>query len=257
MLKGRTALVTGASSGIGPHIARHLHLEGVHLVLSARREDLLSELARELFGSRVVVADLGRREDVESLAAEAGEVGILVANAGIGSTGTVRRMDPATIDSMLEVNLRAPIMLSRLLLPGMVERGEGQVVLMASMAGQVTGAGAALYSATKSGLRAFGHALRDEVAGRGVGVSLISPYYVSEEGLFARAGGHAPGAVSPSRVARAVVEAIRNDRGEVTVAPFPLRLGARIPMAFPGVLHLGLTRRFASSSGITDAGDEG
>lgn len=244
-LSGRTVLLTGASSGLGPYIARRLHVEGARLVLSARRQELMDGLARELVGSRVVAADLSRREDVARLAQEAGEVDVLVANAGVRARGTLLRLDDAEIDTALEVNLRAPIVLTRRLLPLMVAQGSGHIVLIASMSGQVSTATRALYSATKFGLRGFGHGLRPEVAASGVGVSLVSPYFVSEAGMWAESGGRALGEVRPERVADAVVQAIRTNRSEITVAPLPIRVGARFPMAFPQLLHLGLARRMA------------
>src|SRR2546425_5446354 len=92
-LHGRTALLTGASSGIGPVIARRLHREGVRFVLSARRETELQLLARELVGSRVIVADLAHRGEAERLAAEAGPVDILVANAGVPVSGLLTDLE--------------------------------------------------------------------------------------------------------------------------------------------------------------------
>ena len=254
-LAGRTVLLTGASSGLGPYIARRLHVEGAHLVLSARRRDLLQELARELVGSRIVVADLAGRDEVARLAGEAGEVDVLVANAGVRGRSTVVGLDDAEIDTALDVNLRAPIILSRHLLPGMLARGSGHIVLMASMSGQVSTATRALYSATKFGLRGFGHGLRPEVAERGVGVSLVSPYFVSEAGMWAESGGRARGEVRPERVADAVVRAIRTNRSEITVAPLAVRVGARVPMAFPQLLHLGPARRMAAPTEPDDEGD--
>ena len=136
-LVGRTALLTGASSGLGPVIARRLHTEGVRFVLSARRRPELEGLARELVGSRVVVADLARRGEAERLATEAGPVDILIANAGVPVSGPLASLEVGEIDGGLEVNLRAAIVLTRLLLPAMLERSSGHVVLIASLAGQV------------------------------------------------------------------------------------------------------------------------
>jgi short-subunit dehydrogenase len=234
-LVGRTALLTGASSGLGPVIARRLHREGVRFVLSARREPELQRLARELVGSRVVVADLARRGEAERLAAEAGPVDILIANAGLPVSGLLTELEVAHIDHGLDVNLRSAIVLTRLLLPGMLERHAGHVVLMASVAGQMPGLRNSVYNATKFGLRGFGHALRLELRGTGVGASLISPSYVSEAGMWADAGQRSPFEVSPDRVAEAVVKAIREDSAEITVAPFVARFGGRFALVAPGL----------------------
>src|SRR5438105_11744179 len=211
-LVGRTALLTGASSGLGPIIARRLHREGVRFVLSARRESELQKLAAELGGSRVVVADLARRGEAERLVAEAGAVDILIANAGVPVSGRLTDLEVSHIDRGLEVNLRSAIVLTRLLLPAMLERGSGHVVLMASMAGQMPARRNSIYNATKFGLRGFGHAVRAELRGTKVGVSLVSPSFVSEAGMWAEGGEHSPFEVSPGQVAEAVLSAIRDDR---------------------------------------------
>jgi short-subunit dehydrogenase len=245
-LAGARALVTGASSGLGPVIARRLHQDGVRLVLSARRRPELEELARELAGSEVITADLSQRGEAERLAGEAvasGGIDVLVANAGLPASGDLLSFDVAALDHALDVNLRAPIVLARVLLPGMIERGRGHIVLMASLAGKVAAPKISIYAATKFGLRGFGHALRDELRGTGVGVSLISPTYVSEAGMWAETGQRGPvGEVTPAQVAEAIVTAIRKDRSEVTVASLPLRIATRIPMAFPELIHTPLGR---------------
>lgn len=234
-LDGRIALLTGASSGLGPIIARRLRREGVRFVLSARREPELQTLAGELAGSRVVVADLARPGEAERLAAEAGPVDILIANAGVPVTGLVTDLEVAHIDRGIDVNLRAPLVLTRLLLPGMLERRSGHVVLMASLAGQIPGLRNSVYNATKFGLRGFGHALRLELRGTGVGASLISPSYVSEAGMWAESGQRSRFEVSPGLVAEAVLHAIREDRAETTVAPLMGRFGGRFALIAPSL----------------------
>jgi short-subunit dehydrogenase len=235
-IEGRVALLTGASSGIGPVIGRRLHREGVKLVLTARRRAELDALARELVGSRVVTADLSRRGEAEWLAGAAGEVDILIANAGVSASGPLPDVAVEGIDTAVEVNLRAPMVLTRLLLPGMLERGSGHVVLMASMAGQMPGPNSSVYSATKFGLRGFGYSLREELRGSGVGVSIISPSYVRERAILAGANAGARGlTVTPDQVAEACLHAIREDRAEVTVAPIYARLGAVVGQAAPAL----------------------
>ncbi|HYZ00851.1 MAG TPA: SDR family NAD(P)-dependent oxidoreductase [Candidatus Binatia bacterium] len=253
-LIGRTALLTGATSGLGPPIARRLHVEGVRLTLTGRQQDALANLTRELVGSQAIPADLSKRGDVRRLATQAGPVDILVANAGLPGHGVFEETSLDDLDTVLEVNLRAPMRLARLLLPAMLERGGGHIVLMASMAGQAPSAYQAVYGTTKAGLRAFGHSLRAELKGTGVGVSVVSPYFVRDAGFWAAAGHHAPLEVTPEQVASAVAAAIRDDRAEVTVAPWPARLTHRIPTAFPELLQLGLARRIASGAAGTGRG---
>jgi short-subunit dehydrogenase len=229
--------LTGASSGLGPVIARRLHRLGLRLVLSARRRDLLGALARELMGSEVIPADLSRRGEPERLAARAGAVDVLVANAGLPASGELLSFSVEELDRALEVNLRAPMVLTRCLLGGMVERGWGRVVLMASMAGQVAAARIPVYAATKFGLRGFGHALRAELRGTGVRVAVVSPFFVSGAGMWAETGQRAWGEVAPERVAAAVVRALEGRRAELTVAPPGLGLLRRLPMAFPEIVQ--------------------
>jgi short-subunit dehydrogenase len=237
-LRGRTALLTGASTGIGPYIARRLAGEGIKLILSGRNREALEKLSAELEGSRVLVADLAQRAEVERLARETGDIQILVSNAGVGAGGRIEEVGVEEIDQALDVNLRAGIVLSKLLLPVLKSRGEGHIVFIASLAGKMPAPGTSIYNATKFGLRGYGHALRAEVKADGVGVSLVSPTFVSEAGLFARTGAKASpiaGEVTPDQVAEAVVKAIRNNRAEVDVAPVQAKVGARLAMAAPEV----------------------
>jgi len=173
-------------------------------VLSARNGAALESLAAELGDARAIPADLSRRGEAERLAREAGPVDVLVSNAGIPGSGRLDDFAVEEIDRALDVNLRAGIILARLVLPGMLARRSGQLVFMASMAGHVASPRTSLYNATKFGLRGFALALRLELAGSGVGVSLVSPTYVSEAGMWAETGqkaGAIAGEVPPAEVA--------------------------------------------------------
>ena len=239
-LKDRSVLLTGASSGLGPHLARRLRAAGARLVLTSRRIAPLESLAAELGDSRAIPADLSGRGEAERVAAEAGAVDVLVSNAGVPGSGRLDDLSLAEIDRVLDVNLRAGIMLARLLLPGMLARRSGHLVFMASMAGHVAGPKTSLYNASKFGLRGFALALRLELVGTGVGVSLISPTYVSEAGMWAETGQKASfivGEVSPGKVAEAVVSAIERNRREIQVAPPTSVVGARLGNLFPGLLE--------------------
>lgn len=239
-LNGRSVLLTGASSGLGPHLARRLRAEGARLVLSARNGAALESLAARLGDARAIPADLSRRGEAERLAKEAGPVDVLVSNAGIPGSGRLDDFAVEEIDRALDVNLRAGIILARLVLPGMLARRSGQLVFMASMAGHVASPRTSLYNATKFGLRGFALALRLELAGSGVGVSLVSPTYVSEAGMWAETGqkaGAIVGEVTPSEVADAVLKAIERNRREIQVAPPTAVVGARLGNLFPGLLE--------------------
>jgi short-subunit dehydrogenase len=237
-LAGRTLLLTGASSGLGPVLARRLVREGVHLVLSARRRPELESLATELGNARVIPADLAQFGEPERLAAEAGPIDIFVSNAGLPANGNLLEFDVDQIDHALDVNLRSAVVLTRLLLPYMTARRAGHVVLMDSLAGRIPTPGSSLYNATKFGLRGFGHALRSELRDAGVGVSLISPTFVSAVGMWAETGQSSPvRTTTPARVADACVRAIREDKAEVTVAPVEQRLISRLIVAFPELIE--------------------
>lgn len=238
-------LLTGASGGIGAAIAAALRERGASLVLSGRRADVLERLAREVGATRVLPADLAEGSDVGDLATGVGPVDVLVANAALPASGAVTDYSPEQIDRALDVNLRAPIQLARALLPGMVERGAGHLVFISSLAGKVASPGSALYSATKFGLRGFAQGLRQDLHGTGVGVTAVFPGFVSDAGLFAEAGVELPRGVrtvAPEAVARAVVQGIERDRGEIDVAPLGLRAAALLSGVAPG-LGAGFQRR--------------
>jgi short-subunit dehydrogenase len=235
-LEGARVLLTGASGGLGEAIAGALAERDARLVLTGRRLDALEAIARE-HRAEALVFDLDDRAQVERLASEAGEVDVLVANAGLPGAGTLPRLSPDEIDRVLEVNLRAPIMLARLLSPGMVERGRGHLVFVSSFAGKVASAGeSSVYTATKFGLRGFAHVLRAQMKRKGVGVSLVTPGPIDEAGMFARGGAKLPPfirALPPREVGKAVVKAVERELAEVDVASLGLRVVSRLSALAP------------------------
>ena len=254
-LAGARALVTGATGGIGGAIAGALHARGAHVVLSGRREELLEELRASL-GDRAeaIPADLSEHDGPARLAEAAGAVDVLVANAALPASGRIEEFAPDAIDRALDVNLRAPIQLTRALLPGMLERGRGHVVLVSSLSGKVGSPRSGLYSATKYGLRGFAAGLREDVEPRGLGVTVIFPGFVSEAGFFAESGVRLPrwvGTRTPDQVAAAVVRGIEHERAELDVAPLGLRIGTRLSELAP-VTAARIQRRLGSER-IADA----
>ena len=248
-LQGTTALITGATGGIGQAIARALTAAGARVTLSGRRVDVLEPLAQEL-GAQTIAADLAERADVARLAQAALATDVLVANAALPASGPLQAFSVEEIDRALEVNLRAPIVLTRELSAAMQERGRGHVVLISSIAGKTTTSGSSLYSATKFGLRGFGQALRGDLHGSGVGVSVVFPGFIRDAGMFHDSGVQLPsyvGTRTPEQVADAVVDAIRRDRGEVDVAPASVRAGAMFAQIAPA-LSARLTRRLGSDA---------
>jgi short-subunit dehydrogenase len=235
-------LLTGATGGLGHAIARELHGRGAQLILTGRRSHELQALASELGSdrgsARALAADLGERGAVERLLEDAGEVDILVANAALPGTGRLEELTIEEIDRTLEVNLRAPIALAHGLLPAMIARGGGHLLFVSSLSGRAASARSAIYNATKFGLRGFALGLRPDLRSRGVGVSVVSPGFIREAGLFASSGARLPRGVatrSPQDVARAVAEAIERNRAEVDVAPISLRLGASVASVAPSL----------------------
>lgn len=235
-LSGARTLLTGATGGIGRVIARRFAAEGAHLTLTGRRSDVLDELAEQL-GARTIQADLAERAEVERLVAECGEVDVLIACAALPGSGRFTTLSESDIDRALEVNLRAPMALSHAFTPAMASRRYGHLVFIGSLSGKAASSGASSYCASKFGVRGFALALRAELAGSGVGVSLVSPGFVSDVGMYAQTEISLPLGVRtrpPADVADAVVEAIERNRGEVTVAPLTLAAGAQIASVAPG-----------------------
>ncbi|MEB3237895.1 MAG: SDR family oxidoreductase [Candidatus Sericytochromatia bacterium] len=185
-LSGKTSLVTGASSGIGEAIARHLHAQGARVALAARRVDRLHALADSL-GSEASVhpVDLSNADEAAALVPGVldrwGRLDILVANAGVMPLAPVAEADMEAWRAMIDINLTSVITMAQASLAPMESAGGGDIVLVASVAGLVAAPTGAGYSATKAGLRAFGEALRRETARLGIRVTLISPGLVRTE----------------------------------------------------------------------------
>lgn len=210
---------------------------------------MLEPLAAETSGE-VKAVDLADRDAVARLASDSSAVDVLVANAALPGSGRLDSYEVEHIDRLLDVNLRAPIVLSHALLPGMLERGRGQLVFISSLAGKASSSSSSLYSATKFGLRGFALGLREDLHGSGVGVTTVFPGFIRDAGMFAESGAKLPAGVgtrTPEDVARAVVKAIESDPAEIDVAPVALRAGA----AFAGLapeLAMKVSRRLGSGS---------
>src|SRR4051812_11415545 len=236
-LNGSTALITGATGGIGQAITRALHGRGATVIVTGRRGDVLEQLRAEL-GERVetVVTDLTDRAAVQRLA-ERTDVDILINNAALPAAGKLSGFTADEMDRALEVNLRAPMQLAHGLVPGMLDRGRGHIVLISSLAGKVAGPGGSIYSATKFGLRGFGYALWADLRGTGVGLTTVFPGFIRDAGMFADSGTKLPrgvGTRTPEHVADAVLKGIARNRAEVDVAPFSLSYGAKAFALAPG-----------------------
>jgi uncharacterized protein len=242
-----TVLITGASSGIGRELARLYASDGAELVLIARSEDKLRELADELAtkygaGTQVLAADLNRpaspREIVEALAQRHIDVDVLVNNAGFAARGSVAEIGVERQLEMIEVNVAALTQLTALLLPGMLERRRGAILNVASTAAFQPGPNWAAYCATKAYVLSFTEALAEEVRGSGVRVSCLAPG-PTDTGWAAQAGMSGTrlfrrGVMDAGRVARAGHDGLQ--QGKTLVIPglrnrilaFSVRLSPRV-----------------------------
>lgn len=229
-LAGKRLLLSGATGGLGRAIAVELAGQGASLVLSSRKGEELERLAQSLPGGAdrhlSVVADLAEPGAPDDLVERAGDLDGLVANAALPATGRLEHFSSEEVQRALRVNLESPILIARALGSELAEKRQGHLVFIASLAGKVGSPRSSLYNATKFGLRGFVFGLREDLHAHGVGVSVVSPGFVREAGMFADAGTKPPpglGTTTPKKVAEAVVRAIRENRNEITVAPFRQR----------------------------------
>ncbi len=248
-LEGKRLLLSGATGGLGRAIADELAGQGAVLVLSSRKGDHLDQLAESLPGGAkrhlAVVADLAEPGAAEELVERAGELDGLVANAALPASGRLESFSSEEVQRALRVNFESPILMARALSPKLAEKGEGHIVFIASLAGKVGSPRSSLYNATKFGLRGFAFGLREDLHPHGVGVSVVSPGFVREAGMFHDARSKPPpglGTTTPKKVAEAVVRAIRSNRNEITVAPMRQRLVVEFGYRHPG-FAAGVQRR--------------
>ncbi|WP_149180395.1 SDR family oxidoreductase [Streptomyces sp. TRM49041] len=245
-------LITGASSGIGEAVAERFAVDSPRrwrLLLAGRDQERLEAVVRRMGGAGLL-GDLGESAGVERLAEQAlereGRVDVLVAAAGIGWAGPFTEMPGAAVERLVAVNLTGVVQLVRLLLPGMVERGVGRVVLISSMAGCVGVANEAVYAATKGGLSAFAESLRYELAGTRVRVTTVLPGAVDTP-FFAHRGApyhrDLPRPVPARRVADVVWRAVVHGRDDDKFVPAWLEAPARVRGAAPGFFRA-MAKRF-------------
>ena len=261
-LSGRTVLLTGATGGLGRAIAQALAERGAKLILSARNGEDLDHLAGELpeTGHVGIVADLAQAGAGTKLIADAGEFDVLVANAGVRGAGALTDYSDEEIERAIRINLDAPVRMARAAIERMRERGSGHLVFIASLAAKAAPPRGSLYNATKAGLRGFAIGLRGDLAPDGIGVSLVSPGFVRDAGMFANSGSKPPpglGTTTPERVAAAVVRAVESNKLEISVAPIQQRFASHLALATPGfalrVQSGGFARRAAEAA---TAGDD-
>jgi 3-oxoacyl-[acyl-carrier protein] reductase len=183
-LTGKTALVTGASGGLGAEIARALHRQGAKVVLSGTRENVLADLASELPGAAIAPCNLSDAAQVDGLVARAEDAAgagldILIANAGITRDGLILRMKDEDWETVIKVNLEAYFRLARAATKGMMKRRHGRIIGVTSIVGVTGNPGQTNYAASKAGMIGFSKALAQEVASRGITVNCIAPGFIA------------------------------------------------------------------------------
>src|SRR5438128_2003198 len=247
-MEGRNAILTGASHGIGPYVARALVARRMNLLVVARTEPELARLARELRTRDINVAvaaiDLGgpraAQQVAAAAAAELGTVDVLVNNAAVELQRRFHTLDTDEIEQVIRVDLTTPIALTRLLLPAMLERGYGRIINISSIAGRVSFPFTEAYAASKDGLIAFSRVLRNDYRRAGVSSTAIVTGAVKSAGLGQRTldelglTTNTSFMVTPEKVAKAVVRAIEKDKAEIVVMPGPGRLLKAVMDLFPG-----------------------
>ncbi|MFT4088747.1 MAG: SDR family oxidoreductase [Gordonia sp. (in: high G+C Gram-positive bacteria)] len=254
-LTGSTALVTGASSGIGAEFAAALARRGSDLILVARREDRLRALAERLaaehgVGARVIAADLADPADLQALIAEVRDlpIDVLVNNAGFATHGAFAEQKPQRIHDEIAVNVLALVALTRTLLPGMIQRDRGAVVNVASTAAFQPISHMAVYGATKAFVLSFTEALWGETEGSGVDVVALCPGATDTE-FFDVAGEAASvgGRQSPEQVvATAIRELDRRRTAPSVVSGAANRWSSRLPRVLPRRTTIRVTRNLVA-----------
>lgn len=272
---GDTVLITGASGGLGTVMTAAFASLKVKLALVAHPGAGLTELKQSVEGRAsgvmAISSDLRdpnqRRELLKEIRREFGPIDILVNNAGIEFTSRYHDLSEEQICDVLNVNLEAPMILTRLVLPEMLEKKRGHIVNISSLAGKGGPAFQEAYAASKAGLISFTASLRATYRGSGVGASVIIPGFV-EAGIYSRiknrTGCSAPallGTSQPDAVVRAMMQAIEGNRAEVVVNSMPVRPILAVAALFPSlgewlIRTMGANRFFESVAKVAK-GDQG
>ena len=250
-IKGKTVVVTGASAGIGKATALEFARRGANLVIAARRKDMLEAVAAECRAHGVectaIVADVTKRTECTSLIERAGRVDILVNNAGFAVFDAIENAQPAELQSMMDTNYFGAVWCTQAVLRSMLERREGTIINVASIAGMMGYARMGGYCATKFALIGFTEALRDEVVGRGVRVSLVCPSTTETDFFETAERGKMPAAsrlilaIKPERVATAICNTAEDGRFR-RILPATAAMYMRLNALFPRTAHFFMRR---------------
>ncbi len=246
-LKGKNALLTGGSMGLGPYVAQSLAKEGVNIALTARSKDKLDKVAEELRQHNIEVktfsADIKNRESrskmVEAVKDTFGNIDLLINNAGVEWVSSFVDLTSDDIENLVQTNLMSPIMLTRAILPDMIKQNSGHIVTMSSLGGKKGQPYSAPYAATKAGLIAWTSSIRAELFDTGVSASVVCPGFISDSGMFAVYNKKAPkisGESKPEEVGKAVVKSIKKDLQEVIVNPNSIKPMMLLDVVSPAIM---------------------
>lgn len=229
-LTGKTAIITGASSGIGAAIARHLASEGANVVLAARRKEKLDAIAKEINSNEngqalAIATNVANQSEVEAMVQQAtetfGPIAIYVNNAGLMLDAKVRNGKVDAWDQMVDVNIKGALYGINAIIPSMVERAAGHIINISSVSGHEVTKVSSVYSATKFAIRALSMGMEKELAHTGVRVTNISPGMVDTELASNHSGSRKP--LDTNDIARAIVYAVTQpdyvNVNEITVRP--------------------------------------
>jgi hypothetical protein len=243
---GKTVVITGGSEGVGAAVARSFAAAGARLVLAARGQEKLDRIAEELRPGATVLAvamDVADHEACVRLFAlaqrEFGDIHVLINNAGYHERGPVEKVEAEALGRMIDVNLKAPVILCRLAIPYLRKAGGGAIINVASLAGRTPVPGASAYSASKFGLRAFSFALGEELHGSGIKVAVVSPgpidtgFIMSDIDAVADITFSQPLSTA-DEVARTIMELAVNDKRERSMPPSSGLL-TTVSYLFPGL----------------------
>lgn len=261
VLKGRTALVTGASGGLGTHLARGLARQAMDVIVSGRREDALAAVAAELIElgvrAEAVPADISDLSQIDPLIdrceSALGPIDLLVNNAGVEIASAFTSYKREELKKVININLAAPLLLTHRVMPGMLDRGRGHVVFISSIAGKLGPAYQEPYAATKAALIGLNQSLRAEYLNAPVGFSVICPGFIVGDGMYQRmldAGFRSNrliGETTTAKVTDRVIKAILDDEPEVIESGAPIR-----PIFALNQLSPRLVERLTPRSGNTE-----
>lgn len=263
ILQNKWVLITGAASGIGQALALEFSAAGSNIIIADINEEGMKNTNSQIEArggqSICIRADMSKFEEIQALAAravkEAGQIDVLVNNAGIGIVSEAQNVTIEEWQKILAINLHGPIFLTHFLLPHMIERRSGHIVNIASMAGLIGIPGFTAYCTTKFGMVGYSEALRVELAGYGIGVTAICPGYVSTPIIhvtpikgFDQELRNIPSLVTitPQKAAKVIVSGVRRNKAKVLPATMLSKLGYPLKKIMPGVVEFLLRKKYGT-----------